>query len=420
VATNLFRALVTGSRDWSDTDAIADALAALRAEHGRNLVIVHGACPRGADAIADAWCRSAGITVERHPADWSTGRSAGHRRNAAMVGTRPDLCLAFIRSASPGATGCAALAERAGIPTIRRTCSTGSPARDSYLDAALRYAEDGWPVFLLGRSKRPVANCANCPSVRVDPSHDAAACLCLTCHGPYAASTDPARIGAMFAAVSDGLLAMATGTASGIIVVDVDPHHGGAIDPMVMPPTRCSATGNDGWHLFYRHPGTPIPNSQSRVAPGIDVRGEGGYVVLPPSIHPATRRPYRWANTRPMAEMPPPLIAVTRPESAADVSSIPRVATVGRQPLRHGGGGISFPDRLLSALVDRVVTTAGGRRRTTLYGVARRAARMVAADAITRSEAIVALTDAGRRAEQTERDIRAAIEGAFRDEGVRL
>jgi Bifunctional DNA primase/polymerase, N-terminal/YspA, cpYpsA-related SLOG family len=419
MAADTFRVLVTGSRTWTDEDAIVDALARLSVEHDSALVVVHGGCPRGADAIAHAWCHSTGTAVERHPADWSTGRAAGHRRNAAMVATRPDLCLAFIRDGSPGATGCAALAERAGIPTVRHVHPTGT-ATSPYLDAALRYGETSWPVFLLGRSKRPVANCANCPSVRADPSHDPAACPCLTCHGPYAASTDPARIRAIFDAIPGGLLAVATGAGSGIIVIDVDPRHGGTIDRRLMPPTRCSATGNDGWHLFYRHPGTPVPNSQSRIAPGIDVRGEGGYAVLPPSIHPATHRPYRWANTRPVMEMPPPLITATRHEPAAHATSSSLATATGHRPSHSGGAGISHPDRLLSALVTRVVTTPKGRRRTTLYGVARRAARIVATGDITRPEAIAALTDAGRRAEQTERDIRAAIEGAFRDEGAPL
>lgn len=114
-----FRVLITGSRIWTDVIAITKVLDWLHTRHGAALIVVHGACPRGADAIADAWCRRTTVAVERHPADWSTGRSAGHVRNAVMVNTRPDLCLAFIRHNSPGASGCARLAERAGIPTVR-------------------------------------------------------------------------------------------------------------------------------------------------------------------------------------------------------------------------------------------------------------------------------------------------------------
>lgn len=123
-----FRVLVTGSRTWTRHQVIWTVLAALHARYGARLVIVHGACPRGADAIADSWCRRNRVPVERYPADWSTGRDAGHRRNAAMVATGPDGCLAFIRDQSPGATGCACLAEQAGIRTVRHTpADAGAP-----------------------------------------------------------------------------------------------------------------------------------------------------------------------------------------------------------------------------------------------------------------------------------------------------
>jgi hypothetical protein len=114
-----FRVLVTGSRTWVRVRRLTGDLEELRAVHGRRLVVVHGAASRGADAIAEAWCRRTGTAVERFPADWSTGRAAGFRRNVAMVSTLPDLCLAYIRDSSPGATHCARLAELAGIPTRR-------------------------------------------------------------------------------------------------------------------------------------------------------------------------------------------------------------------------------------------------------------------------------------------------------------
>jgi hypothetical protein len=115
-----FRVLITGSRTWHRTHIIAIELVELHAEHGDRLTIVHGACPRGADAIADAWCARRNVTVERHPANWAhAGRTAGFTRNAAMVNAGADLCLAFIRDDSPGASHCAELAERSGIRTIR-------------------------------------------------------------------------------------------------------------------------------------------------------------------------------------------------------------------------------------------------------------------------------------------------------------
>jgi hypothetical protein len=115
-----FRALVTGSRTWSDRQAILNALREHASQPG--LVVVHGACPKGADALADELAREYGVQVERHPADWGAhGRAAGFVRNAKMVGLGADVCLAFIHNGSKGATMTADLAEKAGIPTWRFT-----------------------------------------------------------------------------------------------------------------------------------------------------------------------------------------------------------------------------------------------------------------------------------------------------------
>ena len=96
------------------------------------------------------------------------------------------------------------------------------------LTAALQAAGRGWPVFVLGRSKRPVANCEPCrQAAETGSDHDPASCGHLTCHGFYAASTDPARVAAIVAAVPAGQLAVRTGAVSELLVVDIDPDHGG-------------------------------------------------------------------------------------------------------------------------------------------------------------------------------------------------
>ncbi|MEO3926936.1 bifunctional DNA primase/polymerase [Micromonosporaceae bacterium B7E4] len=289
------------------------------------------------------------------------------------------------------------------------------------LAPALRYAEQGWPVFLLARSKRPVANCLPCREA--DDSHDPAACDCLTCHGFYAASTDPLRVPGIVAAVPGGQLALRTGAASGVVVVDVDPRHRGddtmtaLIGAGLLPPTAHVVTGSGGRHLYYRHPGRPVRCSQGKpgvgLGPGIDVKADGGYVVLPPSVHPRSGRPYQWVPGRRMEEMPPALVEACEPPPPTPAPTAPAgpIST-------HAAGGISHPDRLLAAHLYAVVSAPEGARRTTLYGAARGVARMVAAHAIDQADAVTALTTAGRQAEQTDRDIRAAIRGGFLAEGV--
>lgn len=114
------RVLVTGARFWTDVALIEGELARVIWLVGRpcDVVLVHGACPRGADAIAHQFGVDVGMRVERHPADWETWKkAAGFRRNAEMVSLGADLCLAFIKNGSRGASMTAELAEKAGIPT---------------------------------------------------------------------------------------------------------------------------------------------------------------------------------------------------------------------------------------------------------------------------------------------------------------
>lgn len=119
------RVILTGSRTWDDAATIRLALEAVAAgaieANVPMVTIVHGACPNGADELADQWVRwyrgGTLAVAERHPALWQKfGKRAGMVRNEVMVSRGADLALAFIRDNSPGATHCAELASDAGIP----------------------------------------------------------------------------------------------------------------------------------------------------------------------------------------------------------------------------------------------------------------------------------------------------------------
>lgn len=422
------RVLVTGSRDWWHRESVWSVLDRLHTEHGVRLRIMHGACPTGADVLADTWATDHRVPVQRYPAHWTRdGRKAGPLRNAAMVASRPTLVVAFIRNNSPGATGCAAMAQAAGIEVRRHYWpdrqtregqtgplkrahfeSSGLRPRHRYADHIERYTAQGWPVFVLGRSKRPMGNCPACRDTGAD--HNPGDCGHLICHGFHAATTDPGRVAAMLRLIPGGLLAIRTGAVSGLTVIDIDPRNGGQLDRDLMVPTATVATAGGGWHLYYRHPGGTLAGKLAD-RPGVDIKSDGGYVVAPPSTPAGTTHSYRWVNDQAVNEMTPPLIAACRPTPAPHA---PPVAT----PRPTGGQGISSPTALLAAHLHAVATAPEGRRRTTLYGAARGVARMAAAGAITTEQAFAVLADAGRRAQQTERDINAAIRGGFRDEGV--
>ena len=119
-----FRVLVTGSREWDDMQELRYALIHATALRLDSAVIVHGACPSGADAMAAEWAHDYGVPAEEHPADWDGyGKSAGFVRNAEMVSLGADLCLAFYKqgAGNKGTDHCASQAERAGIPVRRVT-----------------------------------------------------------------------------------------------------------------------------------------------------------------------------------------------------------------------------------------------------------------------------------------------------------
>lgn len=146
-------------------------------------------------------------------------------------------------------------------------------------DEALRYMDRGWGVFPV-HGKVPVTE-----------------------HGLHDATTEPDGADKWWPDGTDRGIGLATGEASGVWVVDLDGDEGRQAFVELqerheqLPPTVASKTGN-GVHLFFRvPPGQEIRNSASKIAPKIDVRGTGGYVVLPPSPHPSGKQ-YEWVKGR--------------------------------------------------------------------------------------------------------------------------
>lgn len=119
----IYRILVTGSRQWTNVEALEAALTAAWHDVSQldgTMLVVHGHA-RGADRLADAWARRNGVEVERHPADWNLGRGAGPIRNQAMVDAGAHLVLAFSAGAATGTRDCMRRARAAGIPVVEVT-----------------------------------------------------------------------------------------------------------------------------------------------------------------------------------------------------------------------------------------------------------------------------------------------------------
>jgi hypothetical protein len=166
------------------------------------------------------------------------------------------------------------------------------------IEAALAYAEMDWPVFPVWNPSQD-GGCAcpkglDCPSPAKHPLGD------LVPRGVKNATTDPDTIRNWWTRRPEANIGLATGKPSGLIVLDVDPDKGGfeALSALIrrygpLPETFVVYTGGGGLHFYFNHPGGHVPNSSGTVGPGLDIRGDGGYVLLPPSVH-ATRRDYGW------------------------------------------------------------------------------------------------------------------------------
>jgi Bifunctional DNA primase/polymerase, N-terminal/Primase C terminal 1 (PriCT-1) len=136
-----------------------------------------------------------------------------------------------------------------------------------------------------------------------------------TANGLKDATTDREIIRAWWQQQPDNNIAIATGPASGIFVVDVDGLDAEATLRALEAvhgalPATVEVITTRGRHIYFKWPQEPVRNSAGKIGPHIDVRGDGGYVLSPPSIHPSGRR-YSWSvdSANRIAEAPRWLLA---------------------------------------------------------------------------------------------------------------
>lgn len=234
------------------------------------------------------------------------------------------------------------------------------------LSFALAYAARGWPCFPVA-GKRPLVKWRT------------------------QATTDPERLTDWFARRPDAGVAVATGAASGLVVVDVDVDDGGQ-DTLValqrrygsLGDTLWARTGSGGWHAYFRHPGGELGNSAGKLGRGVDTRGDGGLVVAPPSPHPCGGV-YAWHNpdTEP-AELPAWLLGLLRPPAP------PRRPW---QPRRDGGSAHAALEGA-AAKVAATPADSGCHANDTLNWAAFRMGQRVAAGELTETTVVDWLLDA--------------------------
>ncbi len=292
-------------------------------------------------------------------------------------------------------------------------------ASTAMLDHALAYVGRGWHVFVLSATKSPLRNCQRCRE-----EHTTAtlmeSCTCLTCHGFYAATTDPDRIIEMLGSHPRGMLAVRTGAISGLAVVDVDITFDGDLpaagDPgyrtmceldrqRLLPGTLMASTGSGGLHFLYAHPGGYLMSGAGKYGPGVDSKADGGYIVVAPSVSRAG--PYSWTgdgrHDRPLTPLPGALADRLRPTEPV---VRPRVQVT---PWARPG----VATRRLAALVRVVLDSPARTRNDRLHWAAKKAGEMVAAGEVDEQLAVDVLTDAALTVGLTLREIGHATKGTI-------
>lgn len=174
--------------------------------------------------------------------------------------------------------------------------------------AALRYAARGWAVLpIRGGSKVP-----------------------LTQNGVKDASTSEMVIRRWWQQWPTANVGIATGSISGIVVLDIDPKNGGEASSAELdtPSTMHARTGGGGWHYLFTASGPQRGRNGYR--PGVDIKADGGYIVAPPSMHASGAR-YEWLSDGELAPAPEWMLQAMAPPPVVQISvrtSMPRTSDV--------------------------------------------------------------------------------------------
>jgi hypothetical protein len=226
-----------------------------------------------------------------------------------------------------------------------------------------------WPVFACDQTKRPI-----------------------TPRGFKDATRDAAEIGRQFSKPGADMIGVPTGAASGFFVIDVDTKGGApgmawlsANRWRLLPETRWHETRSGGVHLLFAMPeGRTIRNSASKIAPGIDIRGDGGFVIVPPSPG------YTLQHRAPIEPAPGWLLDAIDPPPKPLPAPPPRTMA----PFARAGQGSRFALAALDNEARAILSAADGTKHATINRAAFSIGGLVAGGELPEGEAFAALRSA--------------------------
>lgn len=292
------------------------------------------------------------------------------------------------------------------IPSAEVTMTNTDPAT-----TAEHLADHGWPVLPChtpGPDRRCSCGIDDCPSPGKHPR---------TRRGLHDASTDPRIVTGWWRRWPSANPAIRTGSApegAGVVVLDLDPDSGGeaSLQELLdahrpLPSTLEVHTGGGGRHVYFAHPGVPIPNSAGRLGPGIDVRGDGGYVLVPPSQHISGRQ-YQWANDRELHPVPTWLLDLVDPARRRPSATSPAPVDP------NGGPNTGWATAALTGETQNVRRATEGCRNHTLNRAAFALGQLVAGGHLEEHHVVATLTAAGTAVGLGEREVQNTIASGLR------
>ena len=265
-----------------------------------------------------------------------------------------------------------------GIPEQSAALSS-----DNLTAAALAYASKGIPVFPVSETKKPLVRWKD------------------------GATTDANVILDWWRQWPRAMIGVPTGARSGLMVLDVDCKNGvdglanllaAGVDPFTLTPVVVG-TPSGGRH-FYMQTAGQLGNSVGQLAEGVDVRGDGGFIIVPPSLPDVIGKPYKWEGASFMD-------ASVLPQWPAQLQELEKVCRTAKSQFQSDYGSVSLSDRTgkrgrqwaLAALDDettKVASTPPGERNTALNTAALKLGHKVAGGHLTESEVTSALMDAAQ------------------------
>lgn len=266
----------------------------------------------------------------------------------------------------------------------------------SFLECALRYADQGLPVFPLSTGTKVPLRGSN---------------------GMHGATTDPDVIRRWWGRYPRRNISVLTGERVGLMVLDIDTRHGGVGSIITLqrehgrlPKTPAVATPSGGWHLWFRWPstGADIRNSVGHVGPGLDVRANNGSIVAPPSIIRDKTASYRW-----LAGEPKLLCDLAEPPEWLWCAAL-------RHPLPSAGpsGPVRCESAYAKAVLDReiatLVQTSPGSRNNALNRCAFNIGKLIRSGLVAETKARGLLVSHAVNIGLLQREALATIISAFR------